>query len=490
MRSMVNGYWVREFILTVKFASIALAVGVVGCVLTVAPSFAQESLSGALGRAYNNTPELNAQRANVRALDELVPQALSGYRPRITATADIGRSQQESITRSGSTAGVGVGGTGTGAGRRHSSDVFSPRGVGVQVDQTLFNGFRVENSTRAAESRILGARETLRNTEQTVLLNAATSYMNVLRDTALLNLQRNNVEVLEEQLRQTRDRFKVGEVTRTDVAQSESRLAASRSQASVAEGNLRASIATYRQRVGVEPKKLGPAQPIEKLLPKDIETAVRLSQSEHPAIIGSLHGVDAQQLQVKVVEGELYPSVTVTGALGRRYESAQSDSEAFSASVVARLSVPIYQGGQVSSRVREAKETLGERRIQVDQQRDVVRQAVVASWSGLISAKAQIIAAQAQVAAAEIALSGVREEAKVGQRTTIDVLNSQQELLTARVSLITAQRDRVVASYNVLASIGRLSAQSLSLKTATYNPKIHYDQVRDKWIGTSTPDGR
>jgi outer membrane protein len=182
--------------------------------------------------------------------------------------------------------------------------------------------------------------------------------------------------------------------------------------------------------------------------------------------------------------------VTLTGSLLQRYESQQSDSENRSASVVARLSVPIYEGGQVYSRVRQAKETLGERRIQVDQQRDVVRQAVVASWSGLQSAKAQIIASQAQVTAAEIALAGVREEAKVGQRTTLDVLNSQQELLVARSNLVTAQRDRVVASYNVLASVGRLSAQTLALKSPIYNPKVHYDQVRDKWIGTTTPDGR
>ncbi len=457
-----------------------------GAILAATPAVAQETLTGALNRAYTNTPELNAQRANVRAVDELVPQALSGYRPRVSATADVGRTHVESLTPAfGSSAGLPVR-----AGKRASNDTFSPRGVGIQVDQTLFNGFRTENSTRAAESRVLGARETLRNTEQNVLLNAATAYMNVLRDTALLNLQRNNVEVLEEQLRQTRDRFRVGEVTRTDVAQSEARLAQSRSQASVAEGNLRASIATYRQRVGVEPKRLSPAQPVEKLLPRSIDLAVQVSQTEHPAIIASLHGVDQQQLQVKVVESELYPSVTVTGSLGKRWEAQQSESETYSASVVARLSVPIYEGGQVYSRVREAKQTLGERRIQVDQQRDLVRQAVVASWSGLVSAKAQIVAAQAQVAAAEIALAGVREEAKVGQRTTLDVLNSQQELLNARVNLVTAQRDRVVASYNVLASVGRLSAQRLSLKTEVYNPRIHYDQVRNKWIGTTTPDGR
>jgi outer membrane protein len=440
---------------------------------------AQETLMGALSRAYVNSPELNAQRANVRAVDEGVPQALSGYRPKVTATADVGRAFNESFSRRT-----------PGSARAYADDNYIPRGVGVQVDQTLFNGFRTENSTRSAESRIFGARETLRNSEQNVLLNAVTAYMNVLRDTALLNLQRNNVEVLDEQLRQTRDRFRVGEVTRTDVAQSEARQAQARSQASVSEGNLRASIATYRQRVGVEPKRLGPGAPIEKLLPKSLDAAVMVGLSEHPAILATLHGVDAQQLQVKVVESELYPTVTVSGALSKRYESVSSDTSTLSASVVARLSVPIYEGGQVYSRVREAKQTLGQRRIEVDQQRDVVRQAVIASWSGLVSAKAQIEAARAQVAAAEIALTGVREEAKVGQRTTLDVLNSQQELLNARVNLVTAQRDRVVASYNVLSSVGRLSSRVLALNAPKYDAKVHYEQVRDKWVGTSTPDGR
>lgn len=468
-----------------RFRSLLFSGSVLAICMAGSPAFAQESLHGALARAYTATPELNAQRANVRALDELVPQALSLSRPRINATADIGRTQTQSnsnivTTQGGARARV----------RGESSDVFTPRGVGIDATQTLFNGFRTENSTRAAESRILGARETLRNTEQTVLLNAVTAYMNVLRDTALLNLQRNNVEVIEEQLRQTRDRFRVGEVTRTDVAQSESRLAAARSQASVAEGTLKAAIATYRQRVGAQPKKLSPAKPVEHLLPKSVDAAVRLSQSQHPAIMGSLHGVDAQQLQVKVVEGELYPTVTVTGSLARRWESNSSDTEAYSASVIARLSVPLYEGGQVHSRVREAKETLGERRIQVDQQRDLVRQAVVASWSSLVAAKAQIQAAQAQVQAAEIALSGVREEAKVGQRTTIDVLNSQQELLNARTALVTAQRDRVVASYSVLSAIGKLSSSTLKLNVAAYNPTVHYDQVKGRWFGTTTPDGR
>jgi len=433
-----------------------------------------ETIHGALARAYQANPDINAQRATTRAVDEAVPQALSGYRPKVTGSADIGYTDQKSHA----------------AGRPYSQDDYGPRGLSVTLDQVLWNGGRTGNQIRGAESRVLAARETLRNTEQTILLNAATAYMNVLRDTALLNLRRNNIEVLTTQLRQVSDRFRVGEVTRTDVAQSESRLARARSDAFAAESNLKTSVATYQQIVGDAPKKMSPAQSVEKLLPKSREVAVAMSQREHPAIIATLHGVDQQQLQVKTVEGELYPTLTLSATASRRYDNQAAGSDLWQGSVVGRLSVPIYEGGAVYSRVREAKETLTSQRIQVDVQRERIRQAVVSSWGALEATKAQIKAAEAQVRAAEIALAGVREEAKVGQRTTLDVLNSQQDLLDARVALVTAQRDRVVASYNVLASVGGLTLRKLGINVASYDPKVHYQQVRDKWIGTGTPDGQ
>ena len=433
-----------------------------------------ETIFGALSRAYHANPELNAQRATTRAADESVPQAISGYRPKLTGAADVGVVDQNSHT----------------AGRAYQHDRYPPRGLSVTLDQTLYNGGRTGNSLRAAESRVLGARETLRNTEQTVLLNAAIAYMNVLRDTALLNLRRNNIEVLDTQLQQTSDRFRVGEVTRTDVALSESRLARARSDSFLAEANLKTSIATFQQVVGDPPKKLSPAKPVEHLLPKSREIAVGLSQKEHPAIIASLHGVDQQQLQVKVVEGELYPTLSVQAGFSRRYDSQSLGSDLWQGSLVGRLSVPIYEGGAVYSRVREAKETLTSQRLAVDTQRERVRQLVVSSWGILEASRAQIKAAEAQVRAAEIALAGVREEAKVGQRTTLDVLNSQQDLLDARVALVTAQRDRVVASYTLLGAVGRLSLRTLGVNVAAYDPKVHYHQVRDKWIGTRTPDGQ
>ncbi len=446
-------------------------------VASAAPGTAQ-TIEAALAKAYAANPTLNAQRAAVRVINENVPQALSGYRPRINASGDLGLQLSDARTPGAN-----------GAVNALTSRTV-PRGGALTIDQTIFNGGKTGNSVSQAESQVLGARETLRNSEQNVLLDAATSYMNVLRDTAILNLNQNNGEVIEEQLRQVRDRFQVGEVTRTDVAQAEARLAQARSQQALAQSNLKTSIARYRQNVGVEPKKLAPGKPVEKLLPKNINDALAHALRGHPAVIASMHGVDAAELQVKVTEADLYPTLGVTGTLSKRYDFSTNNDERNTASAVARLTIPIYEGGQVYSRTRQAKETASQRRIDVDTSRDTVRAAVVSAWGGLEAAKAQIAAAQAQVQAAETALNGVREEAKVGQRTTLDVLNAQQELLTARSSLVTAQRDRVVASYSTLSATGKLSARTLGLKVAEHDPSQHYKQVRDLWWGTQVPDGR
>ena len=448
-----------------------------------------ETLTQAMARAYRGNPDINQQRAAVRVTDENVPRQKAGYRPRVTGTADVGAS--DVFSKSVPSAGFNHSVNGNASGRNANPSLTFPRGAGLNVTQTLFNGFRVENGVRSAESGILGARETLRNTEQTVLQDTVTFYMNVLRDTAILNLRRNNVEVLNEQLRQTNDRFKVGDVTKTDVAQSQAALAQSQADAFTAQTNLQTSIANYRQVIGVEPKRLEPVKPYERGLPKSLEAAILLSQSEHPAIQALLHGVDAAQLNVKVVEGELYPTVGVTGSLARRWDTSGSEgSQSISASVVGQISVPIYEGGEVYARVRQAKETLGQQRLAADLQRDRVRAAVVSAWYVFFNSAAVIRASLAQVAAAETALNGVREEAKVGQRTTLDVLNAQQVLLNARVQLVSAQRDRVVGSYALQAAIGRLSVASLGIGVDRYDPTRHFDQVKDKWIGLRTPDGQ
>ncbi len=439
-------------------------------------------------KAYLNNPSLNSQRAAVRATDENVPQALSGYRPRVSIVATGGEQSLSATTR---VTGAAVP-PGSPAAYFTQSGYNAPFSTGATITQTLFNGFQTANRTRQAESQVLAARATLRLTEQTVLLSAVTAYMNLLRDTAILDLQRRNVEVLQEQLRQTRDRFNVGEVTRTDVAQAESSLAAGRSQVLLAQANYTASVATYRQVIGTAPGSLSAGTPVDRYSPHTLPGAVGVGIATNPSVTTAEYNVDVALRQVKVAEGALYPTVSVQGNVTKNYEQVGSLNipESYSASLLGTLSVPIYQGGAEYSLIRQAKETLGQRRIDLDTAREQVRQNVVQSWGQLDAAKANIEATQAQVQASEIALNGIREEARVGQRTTFDVLTAQQNLVNARVALVTAQRDRVVASYTLLASVGRLSPQVLVLRVPIYQPQVHYRQVRDSWAGVRTPDGR
>jgi outer membrane protein len=478
---------------------IAGAAIVIAALAGVADGAHAESLESALVQAYQNNPTLNAQRASVRATDEGVPQALSGYRPKVTLNASGGEQTVSSIQKSPSILSSNIPPRQPGKGPLYDPAIYTtqsgynaPFGYGATITQTLFNGFQTANKTRQAEQAVLAARETLRTTEQTVLLNAATAYMNLLRDTAILDLQRRNVEVLQEQLRQTRDRFNVGEVTRTDVAQSESRLASGRSQVLSAEANYKASTATYRQVIGVNPGRLTPGSPVDRFSPRSLPGSIDYATATHPAVSTAQFNIDVAQLAVKVAEGALLPTLSLQGSYQKNYQTVGSLNgiEGYNASVLGQLSVPIYQGGAEYSAIRQAKETLGQKRLDFDAARDQVRQGVVQSWGQLDAAKANIDATTSQVQAAEIALNGVREEARVGQRTTLDVLNAQQELVNARVALVTAQRDRVVASYTLLSAVGRLTPPVLGLQVPVYDAEIHYQQVRDTWAGVRTPDGR
>ncbi|CAA2144360.1 MULTISPECIES: TolC family outer membrane protein [Methylobacterium] len=447
--------------------------GFAALTLAAASPAVAETLDSALARAYGANPALNASRAGLRATDENVAQAKAGYRPTVSLDADIGLTQSQ-----GRVSGISL------------NQVTKPGGAGLTINQTLFNGFQTDNQTRRAESDVLGTRESLRSTEMTTLFNAAQIYMSVLSDTATLELRRNNVEVLEEQLRQTRDRFNVGEVTRTDVAQAEARLAGARSDVSGAEANLRASIGTYRRIIGVEPRQLAPGRPLDRFVPPNLDSAISIGLKEHPQILSSMHAVDVAEAQVKIFEGALAPSAALQGSVQQRYDTQFPGDNGVTASIVGRISVPLYEGGQTYSQIRQAKELVGQARINVEDIRDQVRSAIVTAWGRLEAAKAQVIASQAQVQANEVALNGVREEARVGQRTTLDVLNAQQELLNSRVNLILAQRDRVVNSYGVVQTVGRLTVRFTSIPVVAYSPKEHFDQVKDLWYGVRTPDGR
>ncbi|MDB5617480.1 TolC family outer membrane protein [Tardiphaga sp.] len=436
-----------------------------------------ETIEASLVRAYQNNPQLNAQRASVRVTDENVPQALSGYRPRVAVTASAGYQYSDVLS-------------GTAGATAHLTGAQVPRAVGATVTQTLFNGQQTANRTRAAEGQVSSAREGLRVLEQSVLLAAATIYMDYLRDAAIVEVQKSNTRVLEQTLKQTRDRFNVGEVTRTDVAQSEAQLAAGRTQQLTAESNLTTTRSNFRRIIGIEPNALAAGSPVDRFLPPTLPGAIDLGLTENPNVTASMFGIDVSFLNVKVNEGALFPTVTLQASAQQAYEQTISVPRQFSAAAVAQVSVPIYQGGAEYALIRQSKETLAQQRLALEQVRDQTRASVVQAWGQLQAGKAQVSSAQAQVQASEIALNGVREEAKAGQRTTLDVLNAQQALVNARVALVTAQHDRVVASYAVLNAVGRLSPTVLKLSTTVYDPSVHYHQVRDSWVGVRTPDGR
>ena len=456
--------------------------------IAATPPVRADTLKGALISAYRNNPQINSQRAVVRATDESVPQALSGYRPTVTATLQPGWGYTSTLSKVVGPAGV--------PSYPRTSFVSSPSGANFTISQNLFNGFQTANRVRQAESNTSAARETLRVAEQTILLNAATAYMDLLRDSALLDLQRRNVEVLQEQLRQTRDRFNVGEVTRTDVAQAETRLAQGRAAVLSAESQYARSRANYRQFVGVEAGVLQPGSPVDRLTPRRLIEAIEIARARHPSVGVAMFGIDAAVLQVKVTEGALYPQARLIGTVQQNWEpNLTTQLQQFNAFVAAQVTLPIYNAGVTGatdtfSAVRAAKETVGQKRMDLDTARDQVQANVVTAWGQLEAAKAQILATQAQVASAEIALNGVREEARVGQRTTLDVLNAQQELVNARTALVTAQHDRVVASYTLLGAVGELNLPKLGINIPLYDPMVHYQQVRDAWVGVRTPDGR
>ena len=451
-----------------------------GAVLLASPVSA-DTLTGALASAYWKNAQLNAARAESRAIDENVPIAKAQNRPTVTGSASVTALTRETVT-----------------GDRPPPDRYNNENqldgdFGVTVTQNLFNGFRARNGIREAKSNVLSSHAALASTEQDILFSAAQAYMDVLRDLALLDLRRRNVGFLQEQLRAAQDRFEVGETTRTDVAQTRAALSAGQSAVAVAEGNLSASRAIYRQIVVDDPDNLAPGGfPFGALVPRTLRSAIATAMDGHPAIVAATYAADAAAFEVRQIEGEYLPSVTLEGNANRTFGilGDARNNWANQASITTRLNIPIYQGGAVAARVRQAKEILGQREIEVDVRRDQVRADVETAWAQMEAAAAAIVSATVTIEAANIALAGVQEEQRVGQRTTLDVLTQQQELLNARETLVIAQRDRVVAAFALIRAIGRLTAQQLDLPTPRYDPREHYQEVEDKWFGLRTPDGR
>ena len=449
-----------------------------------------ETIEQALVDAYLINPVLNAERARLRATDEQVALAKSGLRPFISASGDTAfqhTDNEVSIPRN-------LRGIVTGS-EAFPKGTSNPRGWSVQLTQPLFEGFQNLNAIRQAKSQVQAAREALRTVEQTVLLDAATAYVNVVRDTAVVRLRENDVTVLTEQLKATKDRFDVGEVTRTDVAQAEARRAESLATLAAAQANLKTSRAAYEQIIGHPPGNLVTPPSIRHLLPSDINEAMTLGDGENPLILSVVYTEEASLYAVQQIMGELLPVVTLEAQYQERggflntpdVAGDQELEEEDTTTVTGRLNVPLYQGGGVSARVRQAKETNNQLKKEVEDARLRVHADVIANWGILQSSGPAITSAQAAVSANKIALTGVREEEKVGQRTTLDVLDAQRELLNSQIGLVTALRDRIVAEYSIYAAIGRMDAQTLGLPVPYYDPIEHYDTVKNKWFGLRPP---
>lgn len=456
-----------------RFSAALLAATVL---VSVSGSAFAETLQGALAKAYNNNSTLNSARASVRVVDEGVAIAKSGYRPTISGNVNGTYVSQ--------------------AGTRLTTGSF-----GITISQTLFDGFRTKNGVKSAQSQVFAARESLRNTEQNVLFDAVSAYMDVIRDRKIAALRKKNVAFLLEQVRSAKARFEVGEGTRTDVAQADAGRAGALAQLNAAEAQAKSSMAVYRQVVGDDPKDLQAGVAASKLLPKSLSDALAEAAGNHPAIKASEFAVDANVFGVKVVEGALLPTLGVEAGVNRverrfggsaatDFFGRSTDTTTDTASIGVQLNVPIYQGGKVSAQVRQQKEKLGQARIEVDVARDSVRAAVTSAWTQMEAAQAGVAANKQVVSAAQLALDGVVEERKVGQRTTLDVLNAQSDVVTAQLNLVTAERDVVVASYAVLSATGRLTVSRLGLAVKEHKPEEHYEAVKDKWFGLRTPDGR
>lgn len=446
-----------------------------GAVVAIESPARADSLLDTLSQAYSYSPQLDAERARLRATDEDVARANSGYRPDISASGFVGH--EHSYSRPSS---LGDGST-------------SPKGYAVQLVQPIFRGFQTTNAVNAAEAAVRAGRETLRGVEQQVLLDAVTAYGNVVRDQSIVKLRENNLNFLSTELRATRDRFAVGEVTKTDVSQAEARRALGQSDLDLARANLNSSRAVYLQVVGSPASNLRDANSNSKLLPKSLDEAIAIGTRENPQVVGALYAEQGAKFTVDQIRGELLPQAQLEANYSNNFDQSPLSDRSESTSVVGRLNVPIYaNGGETMARVRQAKHTHLSRIQEVEQARAAAQSQVAQAWAQLVGFKAQLVSDKAQIAANQTALNGVREEEKVGQRTLIEVLNAQQELLQAQVQLETTKRNVLVASYTVISAIGRLSVAEVGAASSVYDPEVHYQEVRRKWWGIDIThdDGR
>jgi outer membrane protein len=428
------------------------------------------TLQDALAAAYSNNPTLLAERAKVRSVDENVPQALAGWRPQVSVTAAPGYSVGNLNEING---GVPVT-------IRNNRDIFSAQ---AGVTQYLYRGGKTRAQTAQAENSVMAERGRLIASEQTVFGNVVNAYVTVIEDQQLLALNINNEQVLARQLQATNDRFRVGEITRTDVAQAEAALAGATSQRQVAEGNLQTARASYRQYVGEFPDGLIEPQPLHPPVNSAAE-ASNLAAVNNPAVIAAMFDDSSAKDAIDVAFSTLMPTLSVQAAAIQSNNSTVIHTTSTGGQITANLSVPLYQGGSEYAAIRQARQNEQQARKTLDDQRRQAMEQSTSAWETLIAARASIESTRSQIRANSIALEGVEREAIVGSRTTLDVLNAEQSLLTSRVTLVQNLAALINASYTLAQAVGRLTAKDLGLQVPLYDETAYYQAVHDRWAGT------
>src|SRR5579883_1091240 len=435
---------------------------------------AAETLDQSWAEAYQENPSLQAERANLRATDELVSQALSHWRPSVDANANVGKTYQY-------TPGEPFFGT------SHFAD--TTRGYGVQVTQPVFRGFRTLAETEAAEKQVLAERAKLQHAEQQLFVDTATAFLDLIRDQAILEAEQENAEVLKQKLTEVRVRATHGDLTQTDVRQAEARLARANVTRFQSEKAVAADRASYARLVGHLPGAL--KTPALSLAATDTLDGILLGSAHHPDVVAAQYAMEEARAEVRLNEGSLLPEVNLVGSSSRnRGQNSTIPGREDASQVLLQATVPLYRSGADYSRTRAAEQTLTQRQMELQEAEHKAYETAQNAWQAFTTAQSAAAADTDGVAAAREAFEGVQVEARAGTRTTIDVLNAEQELLDAQIDLAKSQHDRNLAIVQIKAAIGELTADRLSLPVKLYDPSLHYDDVRQQWAGFSKNNAR
>lgn len=432
-----------------------------------------ESLFEALAYTYETNPTLEASRAYLRSVDERVGQAKAGWRPNLSAVGNATYTDQRYKNYPGTDD------------FDYDNDAYD---AGFSLTQPIFSGFKTVSGVNYAETIVKQERENLKSTEQAVLLNSAVAYVDVITQRAVLELQKNQEQVLARHLKSYQKRFQVGDLTKTDVAQSEARLEGAKTNRIVAEGDLETANAAYVSMVGRKPPEKTRVNDLDKFLPKTLSECLDIMRTNNPSLKAAEFADEASQYNITLQRGDLLPELNVNAGAGYQWGQPlpQLDDkyDGHYWQIGANLTVPLYQGGGEYAKVREAKQLANQARINLEQvKRDLVKSTTQA-WEQYRSTKSSIESIEAQIKASKMALDGVIREADVGSRTVLDVLDAEQEYLNNRVQLVQAERNMTVAALNLLSAMGHMTAGSLKLNVAQYNPQDYYENVSSKLIGT------